>query len=42
MRCDTGTTMSIKSGECLCGICNMLVAQQKISADTLTLTLTFQ
>jgi len=30
---DTGTTMSIKSAACLCGTCNMLVAQYKISAD---------
>jgi len=33
VRCDTGTTMSIKSGACLCSTCNMLVAQYKISAD---------
>jgi len=33
VRCDTGTTMLIKSGACLCITRNMLVAQYKISAD---------
>jgi len=33
VRCDTGTTMSIKSGVCLCSTCDMMVAQYKISAD---------
>jgi len=41
VRCDTGTTMSIKSGACLCGTCNMPVAQYKISADIKS-ALTFQ
>jgi len=44
VRCDTGTTMSIKSGACLCGrpTCNnLLVAQYEISAD-IESTQTFQ